>query len=76
MDQWKELMEGHAFITDLGRPQEVEVEGKRNILGRYAVWSPLQSGTGHTVVEVGSDLGELMNRYGISDSRVCTLVSG
>lgn len=67
MDDWKELMEGRTFITDLGVP--------RQAVGRYAVWSPLRGAEGHTVVEVGSDLHTLMERYGIPAERVCTLTT-
>ncbi len=67
MTQWEELMAGQTFITDLG------VE--RASVGRYAVWSPLQGGQGHAVVEVGQELDELMSRYRIPQDRVCVLAS-
>ncbi len=73
MEDWTELMAGRVFITDLGAPRESQVEGKPVTLERYAVWSPMQSGEGHTVVEVGADLEELMKRYGVCADRVCTL---
>ncbi len=73
MEDWTELMAGRTFITDLGAPQESQVEGKAVTLERYAAWSPMQSGEGHTVVEVGGDLAALMERYGVSADRVCTL---
>lgn len=73
MDDWNEIMEGQAFITDLGGTREAEVEGRPQTLERYAVWSPVQGGTGHTVVEVGGNLEELMGRYHIASDRVCIL---
>lgn len=73
MEDWTELMAGRVFITDLGVSRESQVEGKTVILERYAVWSPLQGGGGHTVVEVGGDLEALMARYGVPSDRVCAL---
>ncbi len=73
MEDWTELMAGRTFITDLGAPRESQVEGKTVTLERYAVWSPMKSGEGHTVVEVGGDLAALMARYSVSADRVCTL---
>ncbi len=73
MEDWAELMAGRTFITDLGAPRESRVEGKAVTLERYAAWSPMQNGEGHTVVEVGGDLAELMERYGVPSDRVCTL---
>ncbi len=73
MEDWTELMAGRVFITDLGAPRESQVEGETVTLERYAVWSPMQSGEGHTVVEVGADLDALMARYGVPSDRVCTL---
>lgn len=65
MTQWEELMAGQTFITDLG------VEDAP--AGRYAVWSPLQGGQGHGVVEVGQELDALMDHYRIPRDRVCVL---
>lgn len=73
MEDWKELMEGRVFITDLGREGKAQVEGREETLARYAVWSPLRGGEGHTVVEVGGDLETLMKRYEVPSERVCTL---
>ena len=73
MEDWKELMEGRVFSTDLGREETAQVEGKEETLARYAVWSPMQGGGGHTVVEVGGDLEALMSRYEVPSERVCAL---
>ncbi len=73
MEDWTELMAGRTFITDLGAPRESRVEGKPVTLERYAAWSPMKGGEGHTVVEVSGDLAALMARYGVSADRVCTL---
>ncbi len=73
MEDWTALMAGQVFITDLGAPRQSEVAGKPVTLDRYAVWSPMNTGEGHTVVEVGADLEALMRRYGVPADRVCTL---
>lgn len=75
MEEWKELMAGRRFITDLGAPRQTQSEGKEVTLGRYAVWSPLGGGEGHAIVEVGDDLADLMERYQVPADRVCTLVA-
>lgn len=66
MEQWEALMAGKTFITDLGADNLP--------VGRYAVWSPLDGGQGHAVVEVGQELDALMDRYHIPSDRVCVLV--
>ncbi len=73
MEDWTELMAGRVFITDLGAPRQSRVEGETVTLERYAVWSPLRGGEGHTVVEVGADLEALMRRYGVPADRICAL---
>ncbi len=73
MEEWDVLMEGKTFITDLGADREAELEEGPTLLGRYAVWSPLQGGRGHAIVEVGRDLEALMERYEIPTERVCVL---
>ncbi len=73
MEDWTELMAGRVFITDLGAPRQSQVGGKAVTLERYAVWSPICGGEGHTVVEVGGDLEALRQRYGVPADRVCAL---
>ncbi|MDE6261106.1 MAG: hypothetical protein K2M42_09660 [Oscillospiraceae bacterium] len=73
MDEWARLMGGKTFITDLGADRTVTVEDVEQVLGRYAVWSPLKGQDGHTIVEVGSDLTALMGRYNIPSERVCAV---
>ena len=73
MDEWVRLMGGKTFITDLGADRAVTVEDVEQVLGRYAVWSPLKGQDGHTIVEVGSDLTALMSRYSIPSERVCAV---
>lgn len=73
MEEWVRLMGGKTFITDLGRDRTVMVKEVEQILGRYAVWSPMRGRDGHTVVEVSSDLAGLMRRYSIPAERVCTV---
>jgi len=72
MDEWSKEFQGQSFVTDLGGGQEVEVEGVRTTLARYAVWRPVKDR--HQIVEVGSDLGLLRRKYHIPLRRVCTLV--
>lgn len=71
MKSWQELMNGHVFITDLGQEHICEVEGEKQALGRYAVWSPLHGSESHSIVEIGSDLEGLMKKYKVSLHRVC-----
>lgn len=72
MEDWISMNKGVCFITDLGAESMKEVEGKPTLIGRYAVWSPT-NGSGHRIVEVGSDRGQLQLKYYISDSRVYRL---
>lgn len=74
MEDWNAMMAGRAFITDLGNARAMEQDGASAAPGRYAVWSPLKGGQGHTVVEVGESLEKLMERYQIPAERVCLLV--
>ncbi len=73
MEEWNQLMNGNVFITDLGGEHTAVVEGVEQTLGRYAVWSPVQGGDHHAIVEVGSDLSDLMQRYHVPRELVCTL---
>lgn len=73
MEDWNDMMGAKVFITDLGCAQEAEVSGQKTILGRYAVWSPMQGAKGHAIVEVGDDLTCLMERYHVPADRVCVL---
>lgn len=71
MQQWSEMMNGRAFITDLGENRMSVIGGKEVTVGRYAVWSPMRNGDGHSVVEVGESLDELQQKYGIPADRIC-----
>lgn len=73
MEDWNSMMEAKVFITDLGRVREAEVSGQKTILGRYAVWSPMQGAKGHAIIEVGDDLTNLMARYHVPADLVCVL---
>lgn len=75
MEEWDRLMAGKAFITDLGEDHTITVKEEEQILGRYAVWSPLKGRDGHTIVEVSSDLEALMQRHGIPSERICAVRS-
>lgn len=72
MEEWADLIRGKAFITDLGQDHTVTLEDSEQLLGRYAVWSPLKGQEGHTIIEVSSDLTTLMSRYSIPPELVCT----
>ncbi len=73
MVKWSELMNGKAFITDLGENQTAIIDDEETIVGRYAVWSPVKNSSGHQVVEVSDRLEMLMEKYKIPNERVCYL---
>ncbi len=73
MPTWEELMAGKTFITDLGAEHHAEIEGEDTIVGRYAVWSPIRGCDRHQVVEVGSDLTKLAQKYHIPRERICSV---
>lgn len=68
-----EMMAGKFFITDLGEDQNDLVNHTPTVVGRYAVWAPIAGSDRHQIVEVGQDLGCLMQKYGVSVSDVCLL---
>lgn len=72
MDEWNKEFQGQVFVTDLGGSREVEVEGVKTALSRYAVWAPEKDR--HHIVEVGADLDLLRRKYHIPLRRVCALV--
>lgn len=73
--KWEEMFFGKCFISDLGGEQVVENGDKEELLlDRYAVWSPLPGGKSHQIVEIGSNLESLMEKYHIPQDRVCVLV--
>ncbi len=74
MDRWDEEFRGQVFVTDLGGSREVEVEGVKTALNRYAVWIPEKDR--HRIVEVGADLDLLRRKYHIPLRRVCALARG
>ena len=59
MQDWNELMNGKAFITDLGVGKSTVINGEEVNVGQYAVWSPVTNSTGHQVIEVSGDLEAL-----------------
>lgn len=73
MQDWNELMNGKAFITDLGVGKSTVINGEEVNMGQYAVWSPVTNSTGHQVIEVSDDLEALMRKYSIPEERVCRL---
>lgn len=54
------------------RPGRGELR-RRGRPGRYAVWSPMTAGDGNCVVDVGDDLGALLEKYHLSAERLCVL---
>ena len=75
MNNWNEIMKNEVFITDLGENKTSVINGKEVVVGRYAVWSPVSNGEGHQVIEVGEDLEFLMEKYNISQDKVCKLLT-
>lgn len=75
MQDWNELMNGKAFITDLGVGKTSVINGEEVDVGQYAVWSPVTNSPGHQVIEVSSDLEALMRKYSILEERVCRLAA-
>ena len=73
MESWSELMRGRCFVSDLGADQTAQIEGQRTTVGRYAVWAPRRQGDGHCIVEVGTVLAPLLEKYHIPPTRVCRL---
>lgn len=73
MSEWGELVAGIGFITDLGSDHVIRVNDAEQTLGRYAVWMPLPDQTKHQVVEVGTQVEDLMEKYSIPKECVYTL---
>ena len=65
MDTWKKLFGNRAFISDLGKSHEAEIGGTKTIVGRYAVWVPVEGSERHQVIEVSDDLDALQQKYGV-----------
>ena len=66
---WSEFAMRQPFFTDLGEGSSAAAGGP----GRYAVWSPMTAGDGNCVVDVGDDLGALLEKYHLSAERLCVL---
>ena len=73
MDTWKQLVGNRAFISDLGKSHEAEIGGTKTVVGRYAVWLPIEGSDRHQVVEVGDDLVMLQEKYDVPIERVLKL---
>lgn len=72
--KWEEIFSGKFFITDLGQEQLIESESEKTILGRYAVWAPFSGNSNHQIIEIGTNLDLLKEKYNIRDEMVCVLV--
>lgn len=70
----EEMFAGVLFISDLGDKQKVEVDNEEVNMGQYAVWAPIRGTTRHQIVEVSENLHYLMEKYNISDDKVCRLI--
>ncbi|MCH5258741.1 MAG: hypothetical protein J1F18_03250 [Lachnospiraceae bacterium] len=71
--KWEEMFAGKCFISDLGDKHSEESGDESASLERYAAWAPLKGGKSHQIVEVGSDLKMLMEKYNVPLERVCVL---
>ncbi len=58
------LREDECFISDLGRPTDVETDNGTVTLGRYAVIKKHKDQL--QVLEVGSDLEHLMKKFDVA----------
>ena len=69
---WNSLMHMNFFITNLGVvPENQIVDGVK--MGRYAVWAPITNSDRHQIVEVSDNLEALMQKYHVSNDRICTV---
>jgi len=66
MPNWKELMKGQPFISDMGSGEHPA--------GQYAVWSPVRNSDSHQIIEVSNSLNDMMEKYNIPGDRVCYVV--
>ena len=62
------LQENECFISDLGEGKRVQVGGETLVMGRYAVMKRHEGQL--QVLEVGSDLEHLMEKYHIGQENV------
>ena len=74
MDEWTRLTANRVFISDLGENQRAEIGGMKTEIGRFAVWAPVPKGN-HNVVEVGTDVAVLMEKYAVPQERVLRLMT-
>lgn len=72
--EWYEYMQDQVFITDLGENQIMKMGSEQRSLERYAAWSPVKNSKSHQVIEVSQSLEYLMEKYGVSRERVCSLL--
>lgn len=63
--EWEELVNGRAFIMDLGNDL---AEQKKSC--RYAVWTPDSGKAGHRIAEVSNDVQLLKEKYHVPDELV------
>lgn len=64
------LSNGELFISDLGDDRSIAVDGTPGVLGRYAVIKNVPEKGQYQVMEVGSDLQRLLEKYGLQKSSV------
>lgn len=69
---WHDTFSGKIFITDLGSEQAAGADDGKEPVARYAVWSPLGE-KNHQIVEVSDNLDELMEKYRVPETMICTI---
>jgi hypothetical protein len=70
---WEDLTRGQPFVTDLGfEPNYLQPmpSGPPMIMGRYAVFVPVEGQARHQIAEVSGDLDYLKQKYGVPESLV------
>ena len=74
MMEWKEHVLGKLFLSDLGEEKDFTGEnGEKIKLGRYAVWAPISNTERHQIVEVGSNLDLLKQKYNLEEEYVLSI---
>lgn len=72
--EWQSLVSGKKFITDTGvSMQEKLASGKTALIGRFAVWAPVEKYKKHQVIEVGTNCSYLQEKYAIEAEMIFKL---
>lgn len=62
--------QGECFISDLGGNRLFTAGGSPLFMGRYAVWRADPDAQQFQMLEVGWNLNELLQKYGVSPQNV------